>query len=220
MLIHPSWISASAQRTVMEALGAVLNYNLKQPLFTCRKKWVLHRCLRAERVRSQPILRATAAQTPGGEAVFSCPLGCLQNNTTVISAATAALSAPSPWHLSGLSCQNTQACADHTGEYLVAGEERGADAQSTPQSDPVRLSVNMVVLERAMSCLVSQDIPSTSAPGCGGKAIRWAWLKSEQPITSSCPGWISFLGGRNLCFLLADRVLAFSPSAASLPESY
>lgn len=87
----------------------------------------MHRYLRAERVRSQPILRATAAQTPGGEAVFSCPLGCLQNNTTVISAATAALSAPSPWHLSGLSCQNTQACADHTGEYLVAGEERGAD---------------------------------------------------------------------------------------------
>lgn len=126
MLIHLSWISASAQRTVMETVGAVLNYDLKQPFSACRKKWVLHRYLRAERVRSRLILRATAAQMPGGGA---SPLSCLQNNNrTVIRAATAALSAPSPQPLSRLSCQNTQGCAVHAGEYLVTGEERGADA--------------------------------------------------------------------------------------------
>lgn len=42
---------------------------------------------------------------------------------TVICAATAALSAPSSQPLSGLSCQNTQACAVHADEYLVTGEE-------------------------------------------------------------------------------------------------
>lgn len=77
----------------------------------------------------------------------------------------------------------------------------------------------MVILERAMSCLLSQGIPGASALGCAGKAICWAWLKPEQQITSSYPGWISFLEGE-ICFLLADRVLVFSPSAASLSESY
>lgn len=44
------------------------------------------------------------------------PLGCLQNDMTVICVAAAALGAPSPQHLSGLSCQNTWGCAVHAGK--------------------------------------------------------------------------------------------------------
>lgn len=68
----------------MEAVGEVLNYDLKQSLSTCGKKWVLHWCLRAERVRCQPILRATAVQTPGGGAVLS-PVLSVSCKTTQLS---------------------------------------------------------------------------------------------------------------------------------------
>lgn len=99
---HISWISAPAQRTPTDWSGVALSHNFNNPLPSVAEDGPCS-CPNTQRWRDGFVL--------------SCPpLGCLQNDMTVICVAAVPLSARCPRLLSGLGCQNTRGCAVHAGK--------------------------------------------------------------------------------------------------------
>lgn len=167
MFTHISWIAAPAQRTPTVWSGAAPSHDFNNPLASAAEGG-LGSCANTQRWR-------------GGSGLSSPPLGCLQNDTTVICVAAAPLSAPGPWHLSGLGCLSTRGCAVHTGKSLLTGEEQRADAgRALPRpAQPDFLS--------AHSCLEGArgwEHPSCLSPGCGEKAL----------CSAGCPGLQTEMG--------------------------